>query len=231
MLFRRAVSLLGLAAAMAETNQLQSTALKTLFDIALPMADLTSAEKETLANMFEGCDGATNVLSPLLDDVVATASNCSKVAAEKTTNSILSSSDKLHMTQCVMDAKTLFSKHGGINFLAVPALTAGNKATLKSCAGGVGSSYGEAMKMLVQRYTACTLSIGSAELAIMNKIVPSEASTDAENSNQIAVRNICNSMDGFETMNGLVVDFATNTAKSFIDGLHMFSTNNERRRR
>lgn len=230
MLFKRAISILGLAAAAAQT-QLQSTALKTLFDIALPMADLTSAEKETLANMFEGCDGATNVLSPLLDDAVATASNCSKVATEKTTDSIFSSSDKLHMTQCVTDAKTLFTTHGGINFLAVPALTESNKATLKSCANGVGSSYGEALKVIVQRYTTCTLSIGPSELAIMNKIVPPEASTDAENSNQIAVRNVCISMDGFETMNGMVVDFATNTVKSFVNGLHVFSTNNERRRR
>ena len=231
MLFQRTLALLGIAVAAAQTNQLQSATLKTLFDFALPLTDLTSAEKDTLAELFEGCDGATNALSPLLDDAVATATNCTKVATEKTTDSVFSTSDKTRSKQCVTDARTLFLTHTGINFLATPALTQEDKATLHACANGDATRYGEALKVLVQRYTPCKLTIGSAELSIMNKIAPANASNDAENMNQITVRNVCTSMDGFETMNSLVVDFATNTVSSFVNGLHVFSNNNERRRR
>ena len=229
MSLRRMILLLGAAFSVAQ-NDLQRTALKALFDLTVPVADLTTAERDTLATLFEGCDASTNVLSPILDDVVATATNCSKVVMEKTTDSIFSTSDKTRMTHCTTDAQTLLTKHGGVNLLSVPALTAANKATLKSCANGDGSTYGDALAVLVQRYTPCKLTITNAEKAIMDKIVPASPSTDAENGNQVAVRNICISMDGFETMNGLVADVAANTIKTFVNGLHIFSTNNERRR-
>ena len=216
--------LVGLTRTSAQST-LQSTALKTLFDLTLPLTDVSSNDRETLASLFEHCDASTNILSPILDDAVSSAWNCTKVITEKSTDSVFSTADKLLADGCIADTRKFFLKHGGINFLSVPALSAADKATLKSCANG--AKYGEALAVIVQRYTPCAVSYTN-ELAIFKKIVPESPTTDAQNANQVAVRNVCISMNSFESMNSLVSDFTSNTVAAFVNGMHVFSTRSDR---
>ena len=220
-----ATGLMLLATCTAQ-NTLQSTALKVLFDLSIPLSDLSSSERDTLSDLFESCETTTNVLSPFLDDALSAASKCADVAADKSTNDVISSADHQRLKTCTSDVRGFFRAHGGINILASPVLTEQNKTTLSDCADGVKSSYGHALELLVHRYTPCTITITEEQRADFAKIVPPNATSDAETSNQVSVRNVCNSLHNFEMLTRIVADFATNTINSFVDGMHSFTNNN-----
>ena len=206
-------------------NDITNTALKTLVDATLTTSKLRSADRDRLAHMFETCEVTPSAMSRLLDDAVNTATNCTKVVTDKTTDMTFSTKDKERANLCIKDAKALLKTHGGINFLSVPALTSEQKTTLRQCADGTESVYGAALKVLVQRYTPCKIAFEADDLAIFDTIVPADAASNTEIVNQLAVRNVCNTLTAFEEMNVLMVDLATNTVNSFVNGLSVFSSN------
>ena len=227
---RTTLILFGIASAVGQSS-LQNSIVSALFDLTVPLNSLSAEERDTLVKLTNECETETSALSSILDDALTTVSNCSTIVSKKSTTSLFSAGDKRRSEACIHDGKSVLKKHGGLNFLAVPRLTPSNKEKLKACAQGESSAYADALMVILQRYTQCKITFNVEAKEVLLKVAPASSKNNAENSNQVAVRSICSSMDSFESINNLLVDFASNTVESFLHGLRTFDDDDERRQR
>lgn len=206
--------------ALASEDTPANTALKTFLDVTFQLSDLTSSDRDRMAELLEDCSGTTTPFTAVLDDAVDANDKCVKAIQKKSNSPFITAKDNEYFTNCTIATRDTYIKHGGINFLAAPVLTTQNLATLKECSDG--SSMAKAFGVVLNRYTPCELAITSADEAIFARAIAS-STRGAGEQRKASLQAICSSLYAFEQLNGVVARFATSNVNAFLYGITDFS--------
>jgi hypothetical protein len=218
-----APTLLALLASTSAEETYVHTALKNLVDATFSQSALTDAGKTDLATLLENCEFKSSPFTSVLDDAVDAVNRCSDSVRDKTNKLYLTTDDLARFKNCTFAARDVYTKYGGINFLAQPSISAADKDTLRRCSEG--DDLAAAFGVVLNRYTPCELTITSTETAHFGDALDSSSRFVGEN-RKSALQQICNSLYNFESLNDVIARFTTSSVTSF---LQSFTDTTERR--
>ena len=203
----------------AEGNTVVHKALVNFVDAVFTRSELTSSDRERLATVLEECQADATPLTAVLNDAVDAQNACMEAFTDKSDELYLTKADNERFNNCTkFGIRDVFLKHGGLNFLAQPAISMADQQALEHCAAGVGADLATALMVVMNRYTACKLDFEHGDIAILARVLESDTQFVAERRIS-TLRSICTNLVAFEKVHSLTTHFVSDSVSAFLDGL------------
>tara|TARA_B110000046_G_C12977897_1_gene391994 strand:+ start:973 stop:1611 length:639 start_codon:yes stop_codon:yes gene_type:complete len=205
-MFAKTLFLCLAGAATAQTNNLLDTFVSTF-------TFTNNEEAKDLVDVLQKCEGATGT-DFLFQEILRDGINATRVCTAEI------SRDTAH--RCVDHFHTIATlTTSPFNVLAIEKLSSSDIATLNTCGGGLEatatSDILEAVLVILKRYVVCDLKVD--DLTEEQKTAITDVFTGTEQMrevNRALLSNVCNSLHFAGTAHKDVVDFITQTMKTYI---------------